>query len=241
MQKELEKIGFTQNEARVYVALLDLGESPTGPLIKKTGLHRNIVYESLDQLARKRLVRETVQKGKKCFAILDAEPLIHAAEAELETAKMIVEEVRKKATVQAPRVMVYEGQDGWQTAYRRVFKHLHRGDQIVAFGAGADRWVNAMGDLFIPYERFCREYKIQYHMIAYEWQREELEAHQSNLLTKIRYLPEKIILPANTEIFPDRVFIQIYSDPVVLIEIVSKEVTEGYLQHFQSLWKVAKA
>jgi len=240
MQKELEKIGFTPNEARVYLTLLELKESPTGPIIKKTGLHRNIVYESLDQLVRKRLVRETVQKGKKCFAILDAQPLIHSAEEELETAKIIVESVRKKVTSQAPLVTVYEGQDGWQTAYRRVLKSLTIGDRIVAFGAGADKWVAATGDFFITYERFCREHKIQYHMIAYEWQRGELEAHPSKLLTEIRYLPEKIVLPASTEIFPDRVFVQIYSDPVVLIEIVSNAVTEGYLQHFQSLWKVAK-
>ena len=65
LEKELQNLGFYKNEAKVYLALLELGFTSTGPLIKKTNLHRNIVYESLDKLITHGLVASTMQKGKK--------------------------------------------------------------------------------------------------------------------------------------------------------------------------------
>lgn len=240
MKRNLLKLGFTPNEASVYLALLDLGETPTGAIIKKTGLHRNIVYEALDELVRRRLAGVAIQKGKKHYRALDPRALIEDARETLDTATATVQSIRRKVKTVAPIVTVYEGSDGWQTAYRRVVKTLRRGDCVYTLGAGADKWVEAMGGYFIGYEKFCREYDITIRMIAYEWQRGEIEAHQSQLIREVRYLTEKHAVPANTEIFPDRVFLQIYSDPVVLIEIVNKEVAQGYLQHFLSLWRVAK-
>lgn len=77
-------------------------------------------------------------------------------------------------------------------------------------------------------------------MIAYEWQRKEIVEHQSNIARTTRYLSKKYLVPANMEIFKDRIFIQIYTTPVILIEIINKEVAIGYLQYFQTFWKIAK-
>lgn len=240
MKKQLLQLGFSKNEAAVYVALLDIGNTPAGAIIKKTGLHRNIVYEALDALVRRRLVSETVQKSKNYYRVLDPQALVESARDTLDIATYTSQIIRRKVKTAAPIVTVYEGADGWQTAYRRVVKTLRKGDCVHTLGAGADKWVEAMGDYFIGYEKFCGECGISIHMIAYEWQREEIEAHQSKLIREVRYLTEKHAVPANTEIFPDRVFLQIYSDPLMLIEIVNKEVVEGYLQHFQTLWRVGK-
>jgi len=45
-------------------------------------------------------------------------------------------------------------------------------------------------------------------------------------------LLKKFMVPSNTEIFPDKIFIQIYTTPLILIEIKSQEVAEGYRQYF---------
>ena len=62
--------------------------------------------------------------------------------------------------------------------------------------------------------------------------KKEIEAHQSQLIKKVRYLLKKFMVPSNTEIFPDKIFIQIYTTPLILIEIKSQEVAEGYRQYF---------
>ena len=48
--KKLEKLGLNRNEAEVYVDLLKLGQTSAGELIRRTGFHRNIVYDNLEKL-----------------------------------------------------------------------------------------------------------------------------------------------------------------------------------------------
>ena len=39
MSEELKTAGLTENESKVYLALLDLGPSLAGEISKKTGIH----------------------------------------------------------------------------------------------------------------------------------------------------------------------------------------------------------
>src|SRR3989338_863859 len=67
MQQELQKLGLTENESKVYLALLELGSTNAGQIIKKTKLHRNIVYDNLDKLIDKGLVSFIVAGKIKHF------------------------------------------------------------------------------------------------------------------------------------------------------------------------------
>jgi len=244
MKNNLLQIGLSPNEADVYLYLLDLGESPSGELIKKTGKHRNIVYEALDSLVRRKLVAESIKKGKKYFKIANPETLIKQAQDKLELTEKLVKQIKSKGEIRSPQINLYEGQDGWQTAYRRAVKELVKKDKvdIYTLGAGADEWVAAMGDYFIEYGKLCEKGILRVHLLAYEWQREEIKTHQQKIIAhgQVKFLPEKYFVPSNTEIFIDRIFIQIYTTPVNLIEIKNKQVADGYLQHFNILWKIAK-
>ena len=51
----LQEIGLTKNETKVYLALIELGSTPAGRLIKKVGMHRGIVYDLIDLLTDKGL------------------------------------------------------------------------------------------------------------------------------------------------------------------------------------------
>ena len=53
--KALQNIGLTKNEITVYLTLLELGTTTTGPLTYKSGLHNSRVYESLNKLIEKGL------------------------------------------------------------------------------------------------------------------------------------------------------------------------------------------
>lgn len=61
----LVKLGLTTNEATVYDCLLGLGITTAGKIIKKTHLHRNIVYDNLEKLIKKGLVSFVIIKGIK--------------------------------------------------------------------------------------------------------------------------------------------------------------------------------
>ena len=46
----LKEVGLTEGEAKVYLALLELGASTSGPIVKKSRVSRSIIYNILEKL-----------------------------------------------------------------------------------------------------------------------------------------------------------------------------------------------
>ncbi len=49
----LEDLGLTTAEIKVYIALLELGNSTAGPLVEKSGLQNSVVHRTLHSLIQK--------------------------------------------------------------------------------------------------------------------------------------------------------------------------------------------
>ena len=56
MAMEIREAGLTENESKVYLALLDLGPSLAGQISRKTGMHRRTVYDTTEMLIKKGLI-----------------------------------------------------------------------------------------------------------------------------------------------------------------------------------------
>ena len=77
MYKDLVKsAGLTENEAKVYVALLKIGISTTSKIIQKAKVSGGKIYETLDKLHQKGLVGVTEIKGVKNFQTTSPQALI---------------------------------------------------------------------------------------------------------------------------------------------------------------------
>ena len=63
LNEDLKALGLTNNEVRVYLALVGSGKVRAADIIKETGLHRNLVYQALDELVSRHLATKTVQTG----------------------------------------------------------------------------------------------------------------------------------------------------------------------------------
>jgi len=53
IQENLRKAGLTENESKTYLALLETGPSQAGVITRKTGLHRRVIYDTLEMLIKK--------------------------------------------------------------------------------------------------------------------------------------------------------------------------------------------
>ena len=67
MSEELKQAGLTENESKVYLALLDLGPSLAGQISRKAGLHRRTVYDTADMLAKKGLIGYILKNNRRLF------------------------------------------------------------------------------------------------------------------------------------------------------------------------------
>ena len=64
----LQQIGLTSGESEVYLALLEIGSTSTGKIIRQSKVHASKVYPILDRLIDKGLVSFIKQGKKKIYA-----------------------------------------------------------------------------------------------------------------------------------------------------------------------------
>ena len=64
MLTQLKHIGLSENEAKVYLAMLELGPSPVLEIAAKAGINRPTAYAQIESLKKMGLVSMQT-KGKK--------------------------------------------------------------------------------------------------------------------------------------------------------------------------------
>src|SRR3989338_74358 len=72
----LQDLGLTKSEIAVYFALLDLGSSSTGHIIKKAGIAAGKIYLILNKLTQKGLVTYAISSGTKYYQAKDPQRLV---------------------------------------------------------------------------------------------------------------------------------------------------------------------
>ena len=63
MLEQLYESGLTKNESKIYLTLLEIGPSHAGLISRKSGLHRRVVYDTLEMLTQKGLIGYILKNG----------------------------------------------------------------------------------------------------------------------------------------------------------------------------------
>ena len=143
IEQILQKLGLTRSEIRVYSALLDLGQSTTGEILKKAGLNSGRIYEILDSLQKRGLVSTIIKNNVKYFSPAEPQRLFDYLEEEKtkieekeEDFKKIIPELMKKinSKKQDAKVEVYYGFQGMKTAYSKEIPLYKKGNKNYIFG-----------------------------------------------------------------------------------------------------------
>ena len=116
-----EKLGFTNNEALVYLALAQLGKSTASIISKRNSIPRTTAYSVLDSLAKKGLVSVEHKKGSTFYTVNRASALLRSvekekqevAERELVATELVklVEPYFKGTNFSIPKLQFYEGRN----------------------------------------------------------------------------------------------------------------------------------
>lgn len=118
--KSLEKIGFSDKEALVYVSVLELGGAYPSRIAEYAGIKRSTTYNILATLSVRGLVNEIEKKNKIFYQIDRPHKLISfsdhrvlLAEEGLDRAKKILPEIEDLFATAAnrPKVLFFEGPD----------------------------------------------------------------------------------------------------------------------------------
>lgn len=140
----LEELGLARNEAKTYLALLELGLSTATPIARKSGLHSSKTYDALDGLLGKGLVSYVVRDGRRAFRAEQPENLLEfLAEKkrkicdEEEKARRLVRALEgvRVSPKEGDELFTYEGIGGLKSLYKKIYLALGKGDTHYVFGA----------------------------------------------------------------------------------------------------------
>ncbi len=117
LEEALGRLGIAGKRARLYLAALELGESPVQKVAEKAGVTRTTAYDLLGRLVREGLVSRVDKDGRAHIAAEDPARLLSVLDDRRRTAEELLPELRALhgASSPRPRIRFYEGRDGINT------------------------------------------------------------------------------------------------------------------------------
>ena len=239
----LEELGLTKIEAKVYLSLIKLGSTTTGPLVKKTELHRATVYDALKRLMEKGLVTFIIKEKTKYFQATSPEhflELIKEKKHELEEKERLSQEIVKKLQQIQEQAKIkenagiFQGKRGVKTIFEDILRHKEYYSL-----ASSGKFKEVLGVYFDQFQRKKKQRKIKARILIDESLKNSDYAR--GIHGEVRFLPKEHSYPTATFIYGDTVALFVLTEYPTAFLIESKEVAESYRSYFDLLWKRAKA
>lgn len=245
----LKKIGLTESEIKVYLALLKLGTSSKGNLIKESKTAPSKIYEITDKLIDKGLCSSIIRNGIKYF--MAASPIrikdyLHKKQEEIlkeekELNKIIPElKLYYNKPQESTRVEVFLGWKGMETVYVSLLETAKKGQEVFIMGAGSGIGNEKLELFYTKYGRMALKKGLKIKVIF----NENSKGYVKNIEKNIKKTYNKKFLfgytPTEMLIFANITAIIIRKVEPIIILIKDKETANSFRKYFEELWKIAK-
>ncbi len=249
-EKELQNLGLSEKEAKVYTTALELGPDTVQNIAKASGINRATTYVQISSLKSKGLMSE-FEKGKKTyFTAENPEILSHIVEKDeielnfrkLEVAKVIPELARffSKASSASdrPKIRFFEGEDGvaqiradfLKTKNETIHCFINFDQVIQKFTKNQEKFTQ---------ERVKRNVKSK--IIYTRTAGKEKIQSEPHKLREMKFVAKtKFPFTADVTIYSNKIAIVSYSGTVGLI-IENKEISDTFRAIFYLVWDNIKS
>jgi sugar-specific transcriptional regulator TrmB len=228
----------------IYLFLLKAGDTTTGRMISETGIANSRVYESLKSLIEKGLVSYNVQKNGKHFQAVSPTKLLDIEEERRNKINEIIpnlEELQNQSALETTTA-VYEGYQGFRTAFEKIINDCPIGETIYILGFSEPAKKSESLRLFLSSMNLksnSKKHKLK--IILDNSVKDSLgKDREKEKNTEVKYMPKGYISPAAIDIFQNYVYIFLWEEKPFVFMIKNKMIAESFKQYFNFLWKIAK-
>jgi len=238
---ELTKLGLTEGEAKVYLALLKLGSSTVGPIVKESKIAYSNIYEVLERLIHKGLVSFVKKEKTKHFQANAPDRLkdyLDKKEEEILHQKTKLSKLLpsllsiNKGKEKKLEAEIFSGFKGIKTAFAKLVEDYDKGEYIF-FYTNYEEDYERVDDFFVSLIPLLVKPKIKFRAVA------DKAYKNSNLLKKTKVIKTKFIdfpIPGNIDICNNKVLITTWGDTPSSILIHSEEVAQNLTKYFEFIW-----
>jgi sugar-specific transcriptional regulator TrmB len=236
----LEDIGLTKGEIKVYLALLELGETSAGPIKKKTKLQNSVVHLCLGNLIEKGLV-SYVEKGKRRFyTATEPEHLMDFLDEKRRRLQKILPELIRKQKEQAKyKVNIYEGKKGLKAIHEDILKDLKKGEGFLVLGAPKEA-NEQFEPYFLDFHKRRVNSRIKLKIIYKKEVRKYTKLREKMKFSEVKYLPDKLTSPMWITIYKNKSILFVVGDILLGIVIENDVIANNFKEYFDLVWKISK-
>ncbi len=130
----LKHLGLSDNEIKVYLANLELGQATVQALARKSGVKRTTIYMVIESLQAKGLVSQSKKAKKTVWLAEDPESLVALSEERAQALKKALPELKSIFNIPGakPKVRFYEGKEGYLMVYESILKDCSKELLVIA-------------------------------------------------------------------------------------------------------------
>tara|TARA_Y100000310_G_scaffold258167_1_gene266474 strand:- start:1526 stop:2266 length:741 start_codon:yes stop_codon:yes gene_type:complete len=244
-EKELLDIGLTKNEVKIYLALLKIGKSASGRIIKETNVASGKIYETLNKLTSKGLVEIIIENNVKKFIASDPESIMlyvnekkNKIDEQQNKIFKIVPQLQKLKDLAAPEDNVY-----WVKGFRGikpiVYKALKKTKSTIKI-MGVRSSKNESYNIFWKHwhkERTTQKKKAQ--MLFTDRNTAYWKFFKSLKHSSIKSIKE--LSPSAIMIIDNNSLIFTYEEGFACIHIKSAPIAKSFESFFDGLWHIGRS
>ncbi len=230
---KFRQLGFSQSEAKTYIALLETGGANLKALEMKTSLHRANLLDALEKLVKKGAAGTGYAgKRKRYFPVEPKAVFGRVAKKTEEVSEELAEDLERiRRDVERSPVSIFHGKEGIKAI---LDEDLARGENISVIQSSKN--VDVVAGSYLKYHREKRWRKGMRMRIMYGPSDRAYGKGAAKVpLTEVRLTGEELG-PVSMEVCGDNAVLVFGEEPTI-VRIMNKDVAQAFLRMFRLMWK----
>lgn len=235
--EKLEQIGLNEKESKVYLELLQAGDSLVSEIADKTKINRSLLYTILSDLASKGIVTYIIKDNVRYYRAAEPNKILSMLKEKEKIFESILPGLigLNKPRTKKPIIEILEGKEGLKTILNDI---LRTKKEWCAFGAPG-KGPEIIGPWVELFEKERSKANIVLKAIFTKTKEGLKRGRELTKLknTYIHYTSETQGSPASNYIYGDRIAIIFwYEEFPFAMRIIDNNLAESYKSHFKILW-----
>lgn len=236
---QLQELGLNEKQARIYLALVEIGSGTAYAIAKQAKVKRPTTYVILEELRQKGLTLKVPHKKNQVFIAKNPNELFIEQEEKIRNAKRVLPELLARASKDSNKVTTYlfEGSDGIQQALNYGLEALE-GKELLCYYAKAEKGHQNIPKMYFDHYHDLDKHKVKVRGFAPEHASNKVFREMDKLSKReVISLPESQFSPnVSVQVADSFVRIMLHKNSQALI-IENKEFAQMMKQVFEMLWK----
>jgi len=241
-EKNLVELGFTNNEAKIYLTLLELKKTTATKIAQLSKIHRRNVYDALDRLSKKGFVNFVTKDNRKYHEAVNPQKIVDFFKEKLAFSESILPDLVKmqKKAKKERSVNMFEGLEGVKTFFNDLIREAFSSNKKIYIVGATGKAFEKM-PFFIErvYGELVKKKKLDVYTLA-----NPDSQYKKEIIKELSKMKRFLILPYSispTQIFlaGNMVGIMVWSDEPIVTQIIDSEIAKGFHKYYKLLESIS--